>query len=205
MTDLSFPYRKKTGDRGSILIYTLMVLTVLCLIGAIGIQTTWFEIKLSGNDRFINRLKIKAESTAASAVALVDKQQPDVLKDNAWDSPTRQPWLSRGMNDQYDMESGEDKRKNINAYIRDTANWNDDGDDPDNCAVLVPETDNEDGEHFSEQFNRCLFQVIDMEVAQGSSLQTGNRYSTMHNLYITGLSQENQGKCLVQIGYRKRY
>jgi hypothetical protein len=103
------------------------------------------------------------------------------------------------------MVSGEDKRGALNTYIRDISQWVDDQDEPTNCAPLVPEPDNAGSDCFLEEFKQCRFQVIDVEVAPGSSLQTGNNYSTMHNLYITGLSEENPGKCLVQIGYRKRY
>lgn len=198
-------YLTKNNDQGSILIYTLIVLIVLSLVGAIGIQTTWFEIKLAGNDRLINRLKIKAESTALTAVELVDKQKPLTLKDSNWESPTRMPWFSRGLDCQFDTVSGEDKRGALNTYIRDISHWVDDQDGPANCAALVPERDNARSKSFLKEFKQCRFQVIDVEVAQGSSLQIGNNYSTMHNLYITGLSEENQGKCLVQIGYRKRY
>jgi len=198
-------YLTINNDQGSILIYTLIVLIVLTLVGAIGIQTTWFEIKLAGNDRFINRLKIKAESTALAAVELVEKQKPQTLKDSDWESPKRMPWFSRGHNNQFDTESGEIKRTNINHYIRDITQWADDQDDPTNCAPLVPEPDNAGSDSFLKEFKQCRFQVTDVEVAPGSSLQTGNNYSTIHNLYITGLSEENPGKCLVQIGYRKRY
>ena len=198
--------RKKHGNqRGSILLYTLIVLTILCLVGAIGIQTTWFELRLSGNDRLINRLKIKAESAALAAMILVDRQPPRVLRDSDWESSTRMPWLSRGNGNRFDQDSEEEKRSAVNAYIRDTANWDHDGATP-NCAVLAAENDDDEKKSFFDQnFPDCRFQVIDMDVAQGSSLQTGNRYETLHNLYITGFSSERQGKCLVQIGYRKRY
>ncbi len=196
--------QSKKNERGSILIYTLIVLTILCLVGAIGIQTTWFELKLSGNDRLINRLKIKAESTALAAMVLVDRQQPQALRDSDWDSSTRLPWLSRGIDNRFDQDSGEEKRKAVNTYVRNTANWNHDGDTP-NCAVPTAESDDEKGSFFSERFQDCRFQVMDMEVARGSSLQTGNRYETLHDLYITGFCLERHGKCLVQIGYRKRY
>lgn len=198
-------YLTINNDQGSILIYTLIVLIVLTLVGAIGIQTTWFEIKLAGNDRFINRLKIKAESTALAAVELVEKQKPQTLKDSDWESPTRMPWLSRGLDCKFDTVSGEDKRGALNTYIRDISHWVDGQDAPTNCAPLVPEPENAGSDSFLKEFKQCRFQVIDVEVAHGSSLQTGNNYSTMHNLYITGLSEENPGKCLVQIGYRKRY
>lgn len=198
--------RKKHGNqRGSILLYTLIVLTILCLVGAIGIQTTWFELRLSGNDRLINRLKIKAESAALAAMILVDRQHPRLLRDSDWESPTRMPWLSRGEGNRFDQDSGEEKRTAVNAYIRDTANWDHHGATP-NCAVLAAENDDDEKRSFFDRnFPDCRFQVIDMDVAQGSSLQTGNRYETLHNLYITGFSTERQGKCLVQIGYRKRY
>jgi len=198
-------YMTINNEQGSILIYTMIVLIVLSLVGAIGIQTTWFEIKLAGNDRFINRLKIKAESTALTAVELVEKQKPQTLKDSDWESPTRMPWFSRGIDCQFDMVSGEDKREALNTYIRDSTHWVDDQNAPANCAPLVPEPNTKGRDSFLKEFKQCRFQVIDVEVAQGASLQTGNNYSTMHNLYITGLCEENQGKCLVQIGYRKRY
>ena len=199
--------RNQDPEKGVILLYTLLVLVVLTLIGAIGLQTTCFELKLSGNDRLINRLKIKAESTAATAVELVEKQPRDMLRDSNWDSPTRNPWFSRGQTDRFDMESIKDTKKNENLkdYIADLSNWTEGGEDPPNCAVLKAETGDETEEAFSKEFPECRFQVIDAEVAQGSSLQTGNRYTTLHNLYVTGVSVESKGKCMVQIGYRKRY
>jgi hypothetical protein len=192
-----------SDDKGTILFYTLLVLCVLSLIGGISIQTTWFEITLSGNDRFINRLKIKSESAAAAAVALVENTDPAVLGKTDWETPSRPPWLSRGIDNRFDTESGGKKQKDLLEYARNTDNWINGDALPANCATFETLVKDQDNGEIPQYLEGCRFQVIDGERAQGSSLETGNRLPEMHNFYITGLSEDGVGKCMVQVGYRK--
>ncbi len=190
-------------ERGSILIYGLIVLTVLSLIGAIGIQTTWFELNLSGNDRVINRLKTKSESAASTAAALIGNQLSDrVLSETDLDSPTRLPWLVRWKSDK---DFDETKYDAIKSFVQNPGNWSDGKNGPANCTYLVPEKGNAASPDFMCEFSKCRFQAIDVEKSHGSSLQTGNNQGSMHDFYITGLSEENSGKCMTQIGFRKYY
>ena len=195
----------KEKESGAILLYTLLILIVLSIIGVMGLKTTYFELQLSGNDKCIHKLKLNAGSTAAAAVEIIEKQPETLLRDSNWESGTRFPWFSRGESDQFDTVSAEKKYHDLKDYIMDIANWRTPENSPSNCSSLSPETMNGQTGIFVQNFHDCKFQVIDAEVSQGSSLQTGNNYSNLHNLYITGLSTENNGKGMVQIGYRKRF
>lgn len=191
-------------EDGSILLVALATLVFLSILGAISLRATDYELKLSGNDKVIARQINRAESTAAAAAELLEIQPDTILKDSDWLSSTRLPWLSRGENDKFDVLSNADKYKPLQAYIWELSNWISNA-TPSNSQALTPEEDDDSGQQFLKQFPNCKFQVIDVEVSQGASLQTGNTFTTMHNLYITGLSIEGTSKRMVQIGYRKVY
>lgn len=195
--------KRLSNERGSILIYGLVVLTVLCLIGAIGIQTTWFELNLSGNDRVINRLKTRSESTVSTAAALLGNQlSGQILSDTDLTSSTRLPWLFRwDSNTEYD----EKKYDLIKSFTQNPGNWTDGRNGSPNCAYLTPDQGNAADSSFMSEFGKCRFQAIDVERSHGASLQLGNNQGAMHDYYITGLSEERYGKCMTQIGLRKYY
>lgn len=199
------PAHPMPNEQGVVLLSALLILACLSILGAMALTTTRYELRLSGNDKMIARLKTQAESTAAATVERLEHLPVTVLKDSDWHSPTRRPWFSRGIDDRFDTLSGEDKYNNLEAYINDTACWIDQSDSPVNCAVLTADTEEPASRAFQDRFPDCRFQVIDVEVARGSSLQTGNRFKTMHNLYVIGVSTQGNARRMVQFGYRKMY
>jgi hypothetical protein len=198
---------KHLNEDGTVLVYTLLILTILMfLVGVLGIRTTYYELNLAGNDKAISRLKIKADSTVAATIELLEKQSGKTLKDSDWNSGTRLPWYSRGSSNQFDIVSSENKYTSLRDYIKNTENWiYDDRNSPSNCALLTSENSQDPADPFNQYFNGCRYQVINVEISEGSSLETGNNFTNMHNLLVTGLSTENQGKRLVQVGFRKRF
>lgn len=192
------------NEKGAILLTALAILVFLSILGAMALTTTSYELKLSGNDKSIARLKTRAESTAAAAVEHLENLSGQQLKDSDWESSSRLPWFSRGANNQFDT-IGSNKFDDLASYIKDMANWIQNPDSPSNCMTLLPDKDFTNGEHFLDKFPNCQFQVIDVEISQGSSLQVGNTFGTMHNLYITGVSTQGNAKRMVQFGYRKNY
>lgn len=194
-----------TGEHGTILLTALILLAALSILGAVAMTTTTYELRLAGNDKAIARLKTRAESTATLAAERVEHLSRSLLKDSDWTSTTRLPWFSRGENDQFDSLSDAYKYNTLAAYIHNTANWLDRPDAPSNCAAVSAPPNHPDAAAFADVFPNCRFQVIDVEVSQGSSLQTGNRFRTMHNLYVTGISEEGKARRMVQFGYRKVY
>jgi hypothetical protein len=194
-----------SNERGSILLAALLVVVTLSFFAVMSLTATHYKLTLSGNDKTITRLKTSSESTAAAAAEYLETLPESIMKDTDWESPTRLPWLSRGKNNGFDMLSGTKKYTAINEYIWDLSNWKHEGVGPYNSEVLTPDTDFASGESFTHRFSSCEFQVIDVEISEGSSLQTGNKYKTMHNLYVTGASTRRSAKRMVQIGYRKVY
>lgn len=193
------------NENGSILLVALLIMVALSFFAVMSLNSTDFKLKLSGNDKNITRLKTRAEATVAFAAEMVESLPGSTLKNTDWNASSRPGWLSRGRDNQYDVPSELDKYQKINTYAWDLSNWIYDGSDPHNAAVLEPEQDFDSGESFAGKFPSCMYQVIDVEVSEGSSLQTGNRLKNMHNLYIIGASTQGQGKRMLQIGYRKEY
>ncbi|GAB6097610.1 hypothetical protein JCM14469_38640 [Desulfatiferula olefinivorans] len=198
-------YHRARNQNGAVLLTALVLLATLSILGAVAMTTTCYELRLAGNDKTIARLKAQAESTASLAAERVEHLSGATLKDSDWDSSTRVSWLSRGENNRFDAMSDTDKYDGLADYIHDTANWIDRTDGPSNSTRVAAASGHPDAAAFSQVFPDCRFQVIDVEVTRGSSLQTGNRLRTMHNLYITGLSREGKARRMVQVGFRKVY
>lgn len=192
------------NEDGYTLIISLVVLLLLTVLGILGTNITLYELQLAGNDKWISKLKINAESTAVAASEIIEHQPYEILRDSNWDSQTRLPWFSRGENDLFDT-IGSEKYELLKSYTQDHTKWVDDPNYTTNCALLLPEKKGEYQKSFRINFPDCKFQVIDTGVARGSSLQTGNNFTNLHELIVSGLSSEAKGRCLVQIGYRKRF
>lgn len=89
------------NERGSVLLVSVVVLLVLSVIVVMGSNNSLLELKLAGNDRCLNDMKMTAESAAFAGLeefkALGD--DPAVLRNTSWDEPTRLSWYHKGGND----------------------------------------------------------------------------------------------------------
>ena len=197
------------GDEGgSVLVSSIVVLLLLTLVGLMGSRTAVYELNLSGNDRAIHEMRISADSAAAVAAQRFEQLSDAMCRDRDWGSTTRQSWYSRGEDDQFDdIVDNVEKNSQIAAYTQDIENWILDNSIPRNSTALLEEQAGVAQADWvaPAEFQNCRYQVIDVGIAAGASLKIGNNITNMHNLLISGSSQQGQGKSIVQIGYRKRY
>lgn len=68
--------RSRNGERGSILLLTLMLLAILTILGVAATQSTWFEMKVANNDRFSREAFERADTGISLVIA-----DPTILGD----------------------------------------------------------------------------------------------------------------------------
>ncbi len=134
-----------TGERGSALIVTLVILVALTGAVIMGALSSSFDMTLAGNDKCINLLRVNAESAALTAtqrldnlIALVETRDDKVASKkrvdeqlalqipDEWDSKKRYSWLHRGENGCVNLESKDGKD---GPYHNGDINWDGDNDD----------------------------------------------------------------------------
>lgn len=194
-------------DKGSILLVSLIILVALSIIGGIALKTTNHELKLSRNDKVIQRLTTKTESSSKSAIERVEAVPTYTLRRNFLLGGTEYPWINQVTKPLFD--DGDNFQIMLDS-AKTTSNWK----EGTNCDTLSNIGGNEgDGLFdFNDEFSNCRYRVFDVEVAPGSSLQTGNTYSktgnmktNVHNFASVGFCQERAARRMVLVGYRLEY
>ena len=161
------------NEEGSAIVVALLILMVLTIIGISSSNTTMVELKIVRNDGIYKQNLYLAEAAAQEAVQRI------------WNISRTDPLL---------LEKRSPEWLNDVAAIdmTNTANWDDDGEDNDDTA-LVSSLDAD-----------ASLAVEDVGIASGGSLDISSG-TNAHDFTVYGLGTHNNGRAFSQIGYRERY
>lgn len=193
-----------SDDKGSILLLSLIILVALSILGGIALKTTNHELTLARNDKVIQRLTTRTESSSAVAIEkLKTTPTPDIQRNFNMDGQAF-PWMKRV---EVPHGSDDDNLTTMLNEVKATSHWI----EGTNSATLSA-TGGEESGFFNNEFANCQYRVFDVEVAQGSSLSMGNTYSktgnmktTLHNFASAGLCQEQSARRMILVGYKLDY
>lgn len=174
-----------SNEQGFVLIAAMMLMVVLIFIGASTIDNTTIELKISGNDRVAKDNFHRAEGASAEAAQKVfDEEDLDELLPNQG----------------YQTSEFEDLIKDNSA-----------GDTQDDVAVLDENGDNKiDKDDLTEESDIKnslasgeLKQVVTLNrIETGNSLVIGGPSGVRrYNYTAYGLSEAEQGKALIKMGF----
>ncbi len=217
-------------ENGSILMIVLVLLAVLSVIVTLGYESSSFETALAGNDRIITRTRLTAESSASTAVQLLENMANESIRadgaemldrsliDTNWDDEGRLPWLHKGENncviERQAMDNNDDKEiykiveeweylANARIFSQ-TYYISDDDTDEDNWGQQssIGLTDSENKSVPTMEAAR--FMAIEYSVAKTESLATGlTPHLKRKNYLISGVDERNNGMAMIQMGFSK--
>ncbi len=161
------------NEEGSAILIALMILIVLTIIGVTSSNRTIMELNIVRNEGIYKQNLYLAEAAAQEAVQRI------------WNISRTDPLL---------LEKRSPEWLNDDAAIdmTNTANWDDDGADNDDTA-LVSSLDAD-----------ASLAVEDVGIASGGSLDISSGTSA-HDFTVYGLGTQNNGRVFIQIGYRERF
>ena len=161
------------NEEGSAILIALMILMVLTIIGVTSSNRTIMELNIVRNEGIYKQNLYLAEAAAQEAVQRI------------WNISRTDPLL---------LEKRSPEWLNDDAAIdmTNTANWDDDGADNDDTA-LVSSLDAD-----------ASLAVEDVGIASGGSLDISSG-TNAHDFTVYGLGTHNNGRAFIQIGYRERY
>lgn len=156
------------NEQGSVIVISLLILTLLTIIGISASRTTTGELQITGNEITHKRNFYRAEAAAYQAAQMLENATEDQLDDRSFNSF---PWLK-------DADA---------ADMSDTSTW-----DSLNSSGAVLDT------------ATTKYSAEEQGIADRSSLDM----TLPDNLYeytLRGVSESNNGRSLIEIGYKKRH
>jgi len=164
------------NEEGSAIVIALMILMVVTIIGVTSSNRTIMELNIVRNEGIYKQNLYLAEAAAQEAVQRIwniSRTDPFLLENES------QEWL----NDPNDPAA---------IDMTNTANWDDDGADNDDTA-LVSSLDAD-----------ASLAVDNIGIASGGSLDISSG-TNAHDFTVYGLGTQNNGRVFIQIGYRERF
>ncbi len=166
---------------GSAVVIVLLFLSLMTLIGIWGTRNANTEIAIAGNEVRLKRTFYRAEAAVLEAAFMIESQTPDNLKDH-----TSLDWLWNAVNG---------APNDLSAFD----NWDfDTADDNDTAFETTLDLD-DDGSIDAT----AAFAVHDKGAAGGSSLVMTNA-STVRSYSVFGLQDSDEGRAIIEVGYKKR-
>lgn len=190
-------------EKGSVLLVSLVILVALTIISGIALKTTNHELKLSRNDKVIQKLTSKTESTSYAAIETLESiPGKDLIKNNSVGG-VNLPWMNRISTSRFRGPQDDDEFQTTIKTVKDKSYW----------TSGNPGTFSGTGNTvFDGEFANCQYSVFDVGVAPGASLKTGNSYSksgnmntNLHNFASAGLCTDRASKRMILVGYRREY
>ncbi|MGD9096742.1 MAG: hypothetical protein PVF97_01575 [Desulfobacterales bacterium] len=171
----------RTRQDGSAVVIVLLFLSLMTLIGIWGTRNANTEIAIAGNEVRLKRTFYRAEAAVLEAAFMIESEISDNLKDHSsldwlWNAVGGPPNdLSTFANWDFDTLDGDD------TAFETTLDLDGDG-NPDATAA---------------------FAVHDRGAASGSSLVMTNT-TTVRSYSVFGLQDSNEGRAIIEVGYKKR-
>ena len=166
---------------GSAVVIVLLFLSLMTLIGIWGTRNANTEITIAGNEVRLKRTFYRAEAAVLEAAFMIESQNPDNLKDH-----TSLDWLWNAVNG---------APNDLSAFV----NWDFDTADGDDTAFETTLDLDDDGSPDAT----AAFAVHDKGAAGGSSLVMTNA-STVRSYSVFGLQDSDEGRAIIEVGYKKR-
>ena len=166
---------------GSAVVIVLLFLSLMTLVGIWATRNANTEVTIAGNEVRLKRTFYRAEAAVLEAAFMIESEISDNLKDHdsldwLWNAVGGPPNdLSTFANWDFDTVDGDDTAFETNLDL--------DGDgNPDATAA---------------------FAVHDRGAAGGSSLVMTNA-TTVRSYSVFGLQDSNEGRAIIEVGYKKR-
>lgn len=168
-------------QEGSAVVIVLLFLSLMTLVGVWATRNANTEITIAGNEVRLKRTFYRAEAAVLEAAFLIESETNDNLKDH-----TSLDWLWNAVN-------------GAPNDLSTAANWDFDTEDSDDTAFET--TLDLDGDGNADA--TAAFAVHDKGAAGGSSLVMTNA-STVRSYSVFGLQDSNEGRAIIEVGYKKR-
>jgi hypothetical protein len=170
-----------TRQEGSAIVIVLLFLSLMTLVGIWGTRNANTEVTIAGNEVRLKRSFYRAEAAVLEAAFMIESQTADNLKDHS-----SLDWLWNAING---------APNDLSAI----ANWDFDAQDGDDTAFET--TLDLDGDGSTDA--TAAFAVHDKGAASGSSLVMTNA-TTVRSYSVFGLQDSNEGRAIIEVGYKKR-
>lgn len=166
-----------SNERGSALIVSLLMLTILTVIGLASINTSSIEIQIARNDRIYRQNINLAESAASHIVKQIanmdgNAQDPQSDYEDLFPSTSTLNWVSA----------------QTASFFETPNQWDSDGSNNDDNAV-------------SNVSGSYRYAANYLGKQGGSSLNPGSLSINLYSVY--GISENNGGVALIQMGCKK--
>ena len=168
-------------QNGSAVVIVLLFLSLMTLVGIWATRNANTEVTIAGNEVRLKRTFYRAEAAVLEAAFMIESETADNLKDHSsrdwlWNAVGGAPNdLSTFTNWDFDTLDGDD------TAFETTLDLDGDG-NPDATAA---------------------FAVHDRGAAGGSSLVMTNA-TTVRSYSVFGLQDSNEGRAIIEVGYKKR-
>ncbi|HID96600.1 MAG TPA: hypothetical protein EYP57_00150 [Thermodesulfobacteriaceae bacterium] len=190
-------YQLSLNEMGSTLVVSLLILLLLTVIGIAANRTSSIEVLIAGNEKTYKQNFYQAEGAAKEeAIILENEDDEEEQRGKTSTRPElhdKDELVERGTVTAQDLKgTGGNRGRAAVEYFSDEEKW--DVNTSNTNAIL------------SSLGNNVAIVAIDNGIAKGtrgSSLSMTE--SAVHSYSILGLSRENRGSVMIEIGYRKRF
>lgn len=179
--DESAPLNLPDRQDGSAVVIVLLFLALMTLIGVWGTRNANTEVTIAGNEVRMKRTFYRAEAAVVEAAFMIESESSANLKDHS-----SLDWLWNAVN------GAPNDLSTVNNWDFDTL----DGDD-----TAFETTLDLDGDGNADA--TAAFAVHDRGAAGGSSLVMTNA-SVVRSYSVFGLQDSNEGRAIIEVGYKKR-
>ena len=169
------------GQEGSAIVIVMLFLALMTLVGIWGTRNANTEITIAGNEVRLKRTFYRAEAAVLEAAFMIESQSAANLKDH-----DTLNWLWNAI-------------AGVPNDLTTFENWDFDTQNGDDTAFET--TLDVDGDGTAE--DTAAFAVHDKGAASGTSLVMTNA-TTVRSYSVYGLQDSNEGRTIVEVGYKKR-
>ncbi len=172
---------RHSHQEGSAVVIVLLFLSLMTLVGVWATRNANTEVTIAGNEVRMKRTFYRAEAAVLEAAFLIESETSGNLKDHS-----SRDWL-------WNAVGGPPND------LSDFANWDFDTQDGDDTAFETTLDLDGDGNPDAT----AAFAVHDQGAAGGSSLVMTNA-TTVRSYSVFGLQDSNEGRAIIEVGYKKR-